>query len=269
VLLLILPPDFSLRPSGAPTLVRVYGSAAKPQDTPIALAAVRQVFDDVSFRAAGHPPALALDFQVVDGREVRYVDFLVPGIIAFSIMSTGINSVAFAIVAMKKTGVIRRLMATPMRVTDFMMAQVVSRMMMSLVQVAVLLGVATVAFKFHASGNVLAILLVSVLGSGIFIAMGFAVAGTARDEDTVPAVTNLVTLPMMILSGIFFPLSAVPGWLRAVSQLLPLTYLADALRSITVDGASLWDVRVDLLGIVAWLLLAVVVATRVFRWEGR
>ena len=110
-------------------------------------------------------------------------------------------------------------------------------------------------------------MLVAIAGAGIFIAFGFAIAGYAKSEDAVPALANIVVLPMMFLSGVFFPRTSMPDWLHRVSDLLPLTYLSEGIRSIANDGASLWTIRTDLIGITVWLAIAVFLATRLFRWE--
>jgi ABC-2 type transport system permease protein len=266
-LVVILPAGMpeTLAPGGAPALVTELTNPAKPTDTAIASGVVQRVFDRIS--AGGRELVQVSEVPINGGRNLTYVDFLVPGIIALSIMQTGIFSVGFALVAMKRTGILRRLMATPMRVSDFMVAQVGTRMIMSAAQVVILLTVAILFFKYHMIGNALLLLGVAIFGSGIFIAIGFAIAGYAKNEDAVPALANIVVLPMMFLSGVFFSRNGEPDWLHKLSDYLPLTYLTDAIRSVSTDGASLWAIRGDLLGIAVWVLIAVLLATRLFRWE--
>ena len=247
--------------------VTVYGNAAKPQDTEIARSIVQQFFDQQSFAIAKIQPLLQIDFQQVQGKNQTYTDFLVPGIIALSIMQTGIFSVAFAFVQQKQNGVLRRLMATPMKVSEFLAAQVTTRLIMAGVQVVILLLVGLLAFHFHLVGNILELLVVAVLGSAIFIAVGFAISGYAKDEQVVPAMANIIVLPMMFLSGIFFSRDSMPGWLHTVSGFLPLTYVTDAIRTVSLDGTHLWNIKGDLLGMMVWLAIAVVAAVRLFRWE--
>jgi ABC-2 type transport system permease protein len=265
-LVLILPADLPNGFAGAaqPAQVIELTNESKPTDTAVAAGVVQRFFDNLG---SGGRPAIQVAQQPINGRNLTYVDFLVPGIIALSIMQTGIFSVGFALVTMKRTGILRRLMATPMRVTDFMVAQVGTRMIMSAAQVGVLLLVALVAFHYHLVGNILSLLLVAIFGSGIFIGLGFAVAGYAKDEDAVPALANLLALPMMFLSGVFFSRNSEPDWLQHLSGYLPLTYVTDAIRGISTNGVSLWAVRGDLLGIAVWILIAVLLATRLFRWE--
>jgi ABC-2 type transport system permease protein len=276
----VLPADFgalitcpagsppSCRPRPKPVSIPVYGNKTKPQDAQIARAIVTQFFDSASFAALGQPGGIyKADAQDLPGQNTTYTDFLVPGIIALSIMQTGIFSVAFAFVQQKQTGVLRRLMATPMKVSEFLAAQVSTRLIMAAVQVVILVAVAVVAFHFRLAGNVIELLMACILGSAIFIAVGFAISGYASDEQAVPAIANIIVLPMMFLSGIFFPRDSMPGWLHRISDFLPLTYVTDAIRSVSVDGSHLWNLGGDVAGIAAWLAIAVVLAIRLFRWE--
>ncbi len=244
-----------------------YYNQGKPQEAQAAQAIMARFLDEASFRVAGIRPAFAIDAQPVKSRNLTYVDFLIPGIIAMSIMQMGIFSVAFAFVQLKQRGVLRRLMATPMRVSDFLAAQVLTRLVMGALQVAMLLAVGLWFFHLHFVGNVLVVLLVGIAGAAIFIAIGFAISGVAKNEETAAPLTNLIAMPMMFLSGVFFPRGSMPGWLQVVTQYLPLTYVADALRQISIDGATLWEVRWDLVGMAAWLAISVLLAVRLFRWE--
>ena len=110
-------------------------------------------------------------------------------------------------------------------------------------------------------------LLVLLLGGGVFLAIGFLLAGIAKTEDQVAPLANAVSLPMMLLSGIFFSRSNLPGWIQAVSEFFPLTYLADAMRSIALEGSTLFDMGLQLVGLSCWCLISVGVAVRVFRWD--
>jgi len=109
--------------------------------------------------------------------------------------------------------------------------------------------------------------LVCILGALIFLGMGFSIAGWAREETQVAPVANLIQLPMLLLSGIFFPAEVFPPWLRSLIDFIPLTYVVDAMRKIANEGVSLWDLPGDLLGMGAWMVVTFTVAARLFRWE--
>ena len=249
------------------TAITAYYNQGNPQNSQVAIAIMNQFVDRASFAFAGVTPAMTLTTTPVQSRNLTYVDFLVPGMIALSIMQTGLFGVVFTFVQWKQRGILRRLMATPMRVRDFFFSQLVTRLATVALQIGVLIVVGILAFHFHFAGNLLYLLIVGIIGGGIFLAMGLAISGASKSEETAAPLANLVSLPLMFLSGVFFPRGSMPSWLQAVTQYSPLTYVSDALRSISLDGASLWAIRTDLLGIGIWLAIAVVIATRLFKWE--
>jgi ABC-2 type transport system permease protein len=249
------------------TAIAAYYNQGNPQNSQVAMAIMNQFVDRASFAQAGVTPAFTLQAQPVQSRNLTYVDFLVPGMIALSIMQTGLFGVVFTFVQWKQRGILRRLMATPMRVRDFFFSQLVTRLTTVALQIIVLLAVGYFVFHFHFAGNLLYLLIVGIIGGGIFLAMGLAISGASKSEETAAPIANLVSLPLMFLSGIFFSRSNMPEWLQTITQYSPLTYVSDALRSISVDGASLWAIRTDLIGIFAWLAVAVILATRLFKWE--
>ena len=249
------------------TAITAYYNQGNPQNSQVAIAIMNQFVDRASFAFAGVTPAMTLTTTPVQSRNLTYVDFLVPGMIALSIMQTGLFGVVFTFVQWKQRGILRRLMATPMRVRDFFFSQLVTRLSTVALQIGVLIVVGILLFHFHFAGNLLYLLIVGIVGGGIFLAMGLAISGAAKSEETAAPLANLISLPLMFLSGVFFPRGSMPSWLQAVTQYSPLTYVSDALRSISLDGASLWAIRTDLLGIAIWLAIATVIATRLFKWE--
>ncbi len=262
-LLVVLPAGLGKGPSALPA----FYSQGSPQRSQVALTIMNRFLDQASFQTAGVQPAFTLAPEPVQSKTVSYIDFVVPGMIALTIQQTGLFSVATVLVALKQWGVLRRMMATPMRALDFLSSQVISRVVVTTLQAAILLAVGLFLLNFHFYGNLLYLLLLALLGSGIFIAIGFAISGYARTAETAAPLVNLIALPLMFLSGIFFPRSVMPGWLQTITQYSPLSFLADGLRSISVDGASLWAIRLDVAGIIVWLVISVFVATRLFRWE--
>lgn len=262
-LVAVLPPSIG---QGS-TAITAYYNQGNAQNSQVAIAIMNQFADRASFAFAGVTPAFTLETHPVQSRNLTYVDFLVPGIIAMSIMQTGLFGVVFTFVQWKQRGILRRLMATPMRVRDFFFSQLVTRLTTVAMQLVVLLAVGLLLFRFHFAGNLLYLLIVGILGGAIFLAMGLAISGYAKNEETAAPLANIISLPLMFLSGIFFSRSSMPEWLQTITQYSPLTYVSDALRSISLDGASLWGVRTELLGILIWLAVAAFIATRLFKWE--
>lgn len=217
------------------------------------------------------PAVIMLIFKVVAGNSkvngMSYVDFVVPGLITMSLLQMTIFSIAFVVAQQREKGVLKRLLATPMRPVDFMAAQVFTRLIIGLVQVLLLVSVAILALNYRMNGSFLAVILVAALGVLVFLSLGFIISGIAKTVETVPAIANMILFPMIFFGNIFFPLDNLPKWLKPVAQVLPIKYLADALRNIMTLGHSLWDVKKDILGLVVWLAIFLVIAARVFSFS--
>jgi ABC-2 type transport system permease protein len=268
---LVVPEGFEIPQPGQETGLVAYTGSGDPAQAQVSTGLFQQAVAQALFAPPGAPPGQGfgtppLSFESVESRDLGYIDFLVPGVLGMTVMQLGLFSVAFGFVQLKRTGALRRLFATPTSPAYFLSAQVSSRLIIALVQVAILLGVG-LAFGLQMFGDYLSLALIVMLAAIIFLAMGFAVAGWAKNEDQAAPVANLLSLPMMFLSGVFFPREAMPEFLRGITQYMPLTYANEALRAIVNEGAALTSLGGQLLGMAVWAVIAFLIAVRLFRWE--
>lgn len=250
-----------------PNHIHALYNSAKPQNGQTANLIIEQIISRTNAQIAGTPQLIVLEPAGVQTKNLGSIDFLLPGILAISIMQLGIFSVAFAFVSLKTTGALRRLQATPTHPFNFIIAQAVTRLIVGVLQVVILTGLGIWLFGFHLNGNPIEFLFVALMGVLLFLAFGFTVAGYAKDENSAAPIANLITFPMLFLSGTFFPRDAFPSWLTAITDYFPLTFLADALRRIANEGVHLIALGTDLLGMLVWGIIMFFVAVRVFRWE--
>ncbi len=264
-LVLILPAGFSPGTGGT---VQAYGDLeAKPRETQLAALVLQRVLDEVAFEHTPSVNRAILKTEPVKTRNLTYMDFLLPGILSMSIMQAGIFGVAFGFVSLKKRGILRRLWVTPINPNDFIIAQVAMRLLVLTMQMGVMLGVGVLFLNLHFVGNIALMALLGMLGAIVFLGMGFALAGISKSEDQVAPLANVISLPMMALSGVFFSRSNLPGILRTITDVFPLTYLADGLRSVAIDGATLTHIVPQLAGLTVWAVIACALAIKLFRWE--
>jgi ABC-2 type transport system permease protein len=268
---IVIPPDWTPPAPGSESGLVAYASNADPAQAQVGQGLLQQavgqaLFAPVGGGGGGSGFAAPLRFESVESRDLGYIDFLVPGIVGMTIMQLGLFGVAFGFVQLKRTGALRRLFATPTSPAYFLSAQVLSRLIIGIVQVAILFGVG-IWFGLQMFGDYLSLLVIVLIGSAIFLAVGFAIAGWAKNEDQAAPVANLVSLPMMFLSGVFFPRDAMPDFLAAITQFMPLTYVNEALRAIVNDGAGLLSLGPQMLGMGVWVVITFVLAVLMFRWE--
>jgi ABC-2 type transport system permease protein len=210
---------------------------------------------------------VAVSTQDVQGKNINYVDFLVPGVLAMSIMNGAMVRLSAAFVAMRERGVLGRIKLTPFPLISFITARVATQLLVALCHAAILLGLAKLIFNLDIVGNLVEVAVFIFLGSLAFLAISFFVAGVSRKQEGATALARLISFPMLFLSGVFFPLDRSPVWLQDVARALPLTYLADGLRQVVVHGASLASLWGDLLALVLTAAVGIALAVRLFRWE--
>lgn len=223
--------------------------------------------DEALERAAGRREGPTARTREMTERGSRYIDFLVPGLLGMNLMGTGMWGIGFSVVTARTRKLLKRLVATPMRKSHFLLGQMVGRLVFLVLEVALLLSFAWLVFDVPVRGSLLAVYFVAVLGALTFAGLGLLVASRARTIEGISGLMNFVMLPMWILSGTFFSTSRFPEAMQPVIQALPLTALNNALRGVMIDGASLASVSGELLITAAWGSAGFAVAVYVFRWR--
>lgn len=220
-------------------------------------------------RLSGAPEPQRIPVQVESPghkRSTNYASFLLPGLLGLNLVSMGLFSVGMVSVSYREKGKFRRLAVTPLPKWIFLLGQVLHRLTVTVVQAAILLLVGRVVFGIQNQGSFLDLLLVMTLGTGCFMAFGFALSGFAETSEGYAAISNLVFFPLMMLSGVYFTLDSAPAWLQHLVAGMPLAPFIRALRAVFNDGAGLAGHGVGLVIVLAWGLAAFVLAVRRFRW---
>jgi ABC-2 type transport system permease protein len=203
----------------------------------------------------------------LEEKGIRYIDYLMPGMLGMNLMGGGLWGVGFALADMRTRKLLKRFLATPMRRSDFLFGVMLSRLVFTVPEVLILLGFGWLAFGVTCQGNLLLLLGVIMLGGVSFSGIGLLVASRAKTIETVSGLMNLVMLPMWILSGVFFSYERFPEAAHPLIRLLPLTALNDALRGVMLDGQSAWRLWPELTTLTVWGGVTFVIALRIFRWR--
>jgi ABC-type multidrug transport system permease subunit len=227
----------------------------------------RHMADEILQRAAERQDAVAIRDHTEIEPGSRYIDFLVPGLLGMGLLGGGMWGVGFAIVDMRLRKLLKRYLATPMKRSHFLAALMTSRFLFTLPEVLILLLFARFLFGVTSQGSYWAVGLLIVLGTFEFAGIGLLVASRAQTIETVSGLMNAVMLPMWIGSGIFFSAERFPDSVQPFLSALPLTPLIVALRSVMLEGTSLFALGPQLALIVAWGVLPFLLALRCFRWN--
>jgi len=205
--------------------------------------------------------------EPVTGDAVPYIDWVVPGILGVNMMFTSLFGVGYVIVRYRKSGVLRRLKATPLGALEFLSAQVVSRLWLILAVTSGVFVATHWILDFTVRGSYALMFLVLLLGALSLISLGLLMAARSPSEELAGGLLNLCTWPMMLLSGAWFTLDAAPQWVQWVAQCLPLTHIIAASRAVMIDGAGLLDIAPSLLGLMVFTIICTILGARFFRWE--
>ncbi len=218
-------------------------------------------------RASGQPAPFASRDDLVTEIGARYIDFLLPGLLGLGLMSTGFWGIGFAMADMRAKKLLKRIVATPMRRSDFLASFLLVRLVMLAIEMPPLLIFARLLFSIGVRGSPIAFLLVVVLGAMLFATMGLLFASRAENPQIVSGLINVVSFPMYLCSGVFFSASRFPERVQPFLRLLPLSALNEALRAVMTDGAGLVDISRQLVVLAVWTGLSFALAMRLFKWR--
>ncbi|MGH7203783.1 MAG: ABC transporter permease [Candidatus Levyibacteriota bacterium] len=251
--------------------VNLITSIANPQEAASVKSLLQGLADKTNLAIAGvKNPAINITQKEISGREVRYIDFALPGMIGFSLLSTALFGTVFGLIYLKKALVLKRMFATPTKALTILLAQGGSRLIVALLQTILILALGVIVFQFylpHGFTTFIELLFLTIIGLTGFLGFGYFFAGLANDENAAGPMVNLVTLPQFLLSGTFFPTDSLPGWVQPIANNLPLSYFNIAVRKITTEGGDFTQTVPYIIGMLAWGAVMYILAARTFRWE--
>jgi len=261
--------------SSAPYVIRLRSATSNNDKWPQLRAMILAMITEASDQRFPERPVYArFDFDesrdIENIREYRTIDFILPGQLGFSLLSSGVFGVAFMFFTLRNSLVLKRFFATPVNRSGIILGEAISRVIFQMTTAVVIIGVGNLFLGFTLIDGwvtFLQMLVLSFLGLVVFMGFGFIISGIARNESSIPPVANIFTLPQFLLGGTFFPIEAFPKWLQPISASLPLTHLNEALRGVAFEGLNLWEVRMEIAILLIWGLAAYLIAVRVFKWE--
>ena len=215
----------------------------------------------------GNTPMFKLVIEDVKSRTLSYIDFLLPGIMAFMLMNLSIAGSGFNVVEFRRRGILKRLFVTPIKPIDFVIAIVIARMVIVLGQLSIIFSFALFILDANIVGSIFNLYLVIMLGVLMFLTLGFSLGSLAKSQESVGVMATIFIYPQLVLSGVFFPLESLPLFIQPFAEILPLSLVADAMRSIANDGLQLFDIVRNFIGIALWIVIGMIISTKLFVWK--
>jgi len=203
----------------------------------------------------------------VTGREIRYIDWLIPGVLGMNFMFGALFGIGYVIVRYRKNGVLKRLQVTPVTPLQFLTAQVLSRLFLLTTSGAIIYLGCNLLFSFVMLGSYVDLFVVGLVGAFAMITMGLIISSRTASEELANGLLNLLSFPMMLLSEVWFSLDDAPRWLHVISDCLPLTHMVKAAREIMLNGTPLTDLGYHIWILVIMCIVFLIIASMLFRWN--
>ena len=265
--LLILPETLDRRMRSDPpaTLTMLY-DASNPYVAMI-VTTINRFVAGINLELTNVADPLELEIEGIYAPQLEYFDFLLPGLVAMAIMNFSIIGVATLITSYRENKILKRILATPLETRSFFISLILAYLVISLIQTAAILTAGTSLFGAELAGNYLYLTLLVILGNLLFLNIGFIVGSFSRTTAAASGLGNAVTLPMMFLSGVFFPKESLPSIMQSIVSYLPLSPLVDALRGVALDSNPIWVHYQDLGVIGLWLIATAIASVKFFKFE--
>jgi len=252
-------------------VVQLITSGSSVDKSPLVSSSLHEIIARINTQMFPQNGTIAkVETQELPGRIYRSIDFILPGQLGFSLLMAGVFGSSFLLFNLRQSLVLKRFFATPIRRSYLILGEMLSRLFFQIIAFVIMVALGYFVFHFTLVNGMLTfleMLLLSVFGLIIFMGMGFIISGLLRNESSIAPVVNTITLPQILLCGLFFPVENYPHWLQAFCKFLPLTYFVNGLRKIAFEGTHIWQMPTELLGLTCWAMVIGIVTVKVFRWE--
>lgn len=269
MLVLVVPPEFSepVGASGAPAGLRLLADTSQFNQLPLVEPMLEQKLTEIERESRGEEAMFSIEVENVQALSQSYLDFLLPGLLGMMLMQLSVAGSGYNVVEFRRKGILKRLFVTPILPRDFVAAIVVARLGIVLIQLTVLLVFALFVLNVRIVGSFAEFYLVAIVASLVFLNIGFCIGSVAKTQQAIMAIGNIVIFPQIVLSGVFYPIDAMPGFVQPLAQVLPLTFVVSGLRDIAVAGETLVQIVPSLVGMTIWFVIGFALATRMFVWK--
>lgn len=252
--------------SGKGYEVPLYYDASRKNTSQVLISVVSEIFSEIENRITGRPKIFEVAPRAVQARRLTDFDYILPGILAMGIMQLGLFG-SFQFLSLREQKIIRGLGVTPLPRIALLGSEIIVRLIMSLVQALIIIGIGRLVFHVTIISSLWKVLGLVILGSLTFISLGYMLITFTKTMESGRGIIQLVQFPMMFLSGIFFPIYFMPDYIKPVVRAIPLTYLGDALRQLMVGATPNYTMSINLTVLVVWLAVTFGITVKFWRWE--
>lgn len=262
---IFIPETFGSQSPSAEKKATVIYDQGNAQVASIVNSVVDKYLTAVNYQIQNAKPIYTVAEEKVSDRNLTYFDFVLAGILGLSLMNASIMGIAIGMAKYREDKILKRITTTPIKGWWFILAEVLSRLIVNLLQISIILIVGKFFFDAHIYGNLFVILPVALVGAILFQLLGFTIASLSKTTAAAEGMATATTIPMMFLAGVFFPIDALPKWLYSIVQFLPLAPLLRIIRTVALEAASPFSDMKNVLIVLGWIILALGISIYKFR----
>jgi ABC-2 type transport system permease protein len=252
-----IPPTFGDLTPGSDKEVKVYYDPGSAQTLQIINNFLSQYLTQASFQIQNTQPLFTISSEKTgdNTRSFTYFDFVMAGILGLALMNSSIIGIAISISSYREDKILKRITTTPLPTWKFISMEVLSRLIVNLIQIAIILTVGIYGFNGHIYGNIFVLLGIAMIGAILFQLLGFVIATFAKNPDAAQGLAQVIAIPMMFLAGVFFPIDSLPNWLSSIVQYLPLAPLLRMMREVAIEANSPFANPANITIVASWIVL--------------
>ncbi len=232
---------------------------------PVAVRAKEKVNDMIQ-KWGGRTDPVSYTTQKIAAKGSRYVDFLIPGLLGLSVMTSSLFGVAMTLVSNRRENLLKRYKVTPMKSYEYIVSHIFGRYFVLATEFAAVMLGGYLLFDFEILGRFIDYLVLTMFGAAAFTAIAMVCGSRSRSIPAVSGITNIISMPMMMLSGVFFSINNFPDWMQHAVRYLPLTALIDGLRKIALEGQGLLQLQFEIAVLLLYAVVGSAIATKIFKW---
>ncbi len=260
-----IPEAFGSGQPDSPTKVKVIYDPANVQTNGVVLGFVDKFLTQVSLEIQQTQILFGIEEEKTNTNDLTYFDFVLVGLIGMSMMNSSVQGVGISLANYREDKILKRLTTTPLKSWRFVLSEVFSRLVLNVIQITIILLVGILVFGAHIIGPLWLLYAFSLLGAVLFQSIGFVVAALSKTTDAAQGMATAITIPMMFLAGVFFPIDQLPRWLFSVVEFLPLAPLLRMVRTIALENGSPFTDPRNMIIVCGWIAVALTIAAYKFR----
>jgi len=260
-----IPEGFGNMQPNVPTQINFINDPANTQVNLAISGFLDKFLTQVNFQTQNTKPIFSLNSETTTDKNLTYFDFVLIGIIGLALMNGSIQGIAITMARYREDKILKRITTTPLKPWKFVLAEVLSRLVLNVLQISMILAIGVWGFQAHIAGSIFLIYIFALLGGLLFQSIGFAIASIARTTDAAQGMAISITIPMMFLAGVFFPIDQLPKWLYSIVQYLPLAPLLRMIRQIGIENISPFINPLNITIVIGWIIVTLFISIMRFR----